>query len=231
MVRTAMQVVGVAVALLVLGGAAWAAETESAEEAAKAAEAFQSLYGADLQRVKATRDLKDDIELAARLLDAAKSMANQPAMLTVLCERACELASAAPDGYATAIEAMELEAAKVPAKAVACGDKALALRQKRFDAAKGDEKAKAGDDLIDAITRVVDAKVAAGAPAEALETCKRALAVAYVIGSPRKDELELAGRGHQGRARGRAPEAAAPGRPAERRRARETGPPVPRGDG
>jgi len=186
-----MQVVGVAVALLVLGGAAWAAETESAEEAAKAAAAFEELYGADVKRVRATRDAKDDLELAVRLLDAAKSMANQPAMLTVLCEKAYELASAAPDGYATAIEAMELEAAKVPAKAAACGDKALALRQKRFDAAKGDEKAKAGDDLIDAITRVVDAKVTAGAPAEALETCKRALAVAYVTGSPRKDELEL----------------------------------------
>jgi hypothetical protein len=41
-------------------------------EANQAAEAFDSVYGADLKRIKATPDPRDDLDLATRLFAAAK---------------------------------------------------------------------------------------------------------------------------------------------------------------
>ena len=103
-----MRLAGVTLGVLLPGATAWAAEADS-EEATKAAEVFQSLYGADLERARASRDSKDDLELASRILTGAKESVSQPARVTVLCEKVCELASAHPEGYAIAIEALELE--------------------------------------------------------------------------------------------------------------------------
>jgi len=70
-IRLGLPAIGVLLAACLM---AWAAETEKApDDAAKAAEVFQSLYGDDLQRVAATRDTAGDIALAARLLEAAKA--------------------------------------------------------------------------------------------------------------------------------------------------------------
>ncbi|HUU91431.1 MAG TPA: hypothetical protein VM238_09495, partial [Phycisphaerae bacterium] len=52
-----------------------------AGESDQAAPAFESLYGSDFKRVRLTREAADDLELAARLLAAAKEAAGQPAFL------------------------------------------------------------------------------------------------------------------------------------------------------
>jgi hypothetical protein len=57
-----MRLAGVTLVALVLGAAARAAEADS-QEAAKAAGVFQSLYGEELKRVAAPRDLTDDLVL------------------------------------------------------------------------------------------------------------------------------------------------------------------------
>jgi hypothetical protein len=57
--------VAVLAALMVLPPGTIAAEGD------KATEAFDAVYGADLKRVKATPDAKDDLDLASRLLAAA----------------------------------------------------------------------------------------------------------------------------------------------------------------
>ena len=100
--RTRFCVAAVLAALLVLPLGAIAAEAD------KAAEAFDAVYGADWKRVKATPDLRDDLDLATRLFAAAKETAGQPEFLAVLCGKAHELASAHPNGYPTAIAAMDL---------------------------------------------------------------------------------------------------------------------------
>ena len=163
---------------------------EESDKAAEARKAFDSLYGSDLKRVRATPAAKDDVELAGRLLATAKEAAGQPEFLAILCEKVCELASAAPEGYAVAIEALELEAAKVPDRAAACSERILDLRQKQFDSAKAGERSAPGEALLNLLLAAADAREEAAAWLEASALAKRAQAVARAISSKRQAEID-----------------------------------------
>ena len=172
------------VMVLVCGTLVWAAEPDPA------AETFQSLFGADLARVKATREVKDDLELAARLVSAAKDAKSQPPLVALMCEKAYELSWLTPDGQATALEAMELEAEILPAKAVACADRIIEVRQKQFDLARGEERTKAGESLAAALLAGASVRAAATPPADATVLLRRALAVASAVKSEQRAEIE-----------------------------------------
>ena len=181
-------------ALLLCACAVPAEETQKAgqqgAETTEAARTFESLYGADVKRVGATRDPKDDIELAKRFLAAAKESQGQPEFLAVLYKKACDLSSPYPDGQATALEAMRLLAAAVPDQSRACTERIVEICQRQFDATRGDDRPKAGEALADALLSLVDAQTAAGETAAAIGACRRAAAVARVISSPRKGSVE-----------------------------------------
>ncbi|MCX5676831.1 MAG: hypothetical protein NTX87_17715 [Planctomycetota bacterium] len=166
------------------------ARAADAEKAAEAAAAFESLYGADLKRVCATRDPKDDLELAARLLAAARQATGQPEFVAVLCENACDLALVHPDGCATATEAMQLEAAAIPGKAAACAERMVDVRQRQFDVAKSDARAAAGATLIDAILASLAQRQKTGVKPDEASYYKRALMVARAVKSDRAAALD-----------------------------------------
>ena len=90
---------GLIVILLTFGSTAMADEAE---------DAFNSLYGDELERVAATPSSADDMILAAKLLEAVRGVTGQPALLAVLCEKTYVLAGKSPAGCATALAAMEL---------------------------------------------------------------------------------------------------------------------------
>ena len=186
----AMSAAGLAMVLV----AAWAAglpaaESDKSEAAAKAAEAFESLYGKEFKQARMTADVRDDIDLAQRLIAAAREAKDQPEFVAVLCEKACELASV-PAGYATAAEALQFLAATVPEKSAACAAKLIEIRQKQYDAAKGDDRAKAGEALLDALLAAADAKEKEGASVEPAALLKRAVFVATAVKSDRRTEIE-----------------------------------------
>jgi len=108
--------------------------------ATPAQEAFDSVFSADVQRVKAGRDPKAVVELAARMLATARESKSQPAFQGVLCEKAYELAAPYPAGQALAVEAMTLLAACVPEKALQSADSIAELRQRQFEAARGEDR-------------------------------------------------------------------------------------------
>jgi hypothetical protein len=74
----------------------------------EALQAFNSLYGDEVKRVLSTPDTADDAALAGKLLETAKTVAGQPALMAILCEKAAELGKSSPAGRATAAQAMEL---------------------------------------------------------------------------------------------------------------------------
>ena len=162
----------------------------SAAEADKVAEAFESVYGTDLKRVKASSDFRDDLDLATRLLAAAKEATGQPEFLALLCAKAFELASVHPDGYPTALAAMELLPTGVPDKGVWCAERVVEIRQRQFDAARPADRATAGEKLITALLALVDLKSAAGAPAEGAALCRKAETAARTIRSDRLADIE-----------------------------------------
>jgi len=160
-----------------------------AAEADKAAEAFDAVYGTDLKRVKATADPKDDLELASRLLAAAKEAAGQPEFLTVLCTKARELAITHPSGHPTAVAAMELLGSGVADKRVWSAERMVEIRQWQFDAARGADRASAGDELITALLALMELK--SGTPAEGIALCRKAETVARTIRSDRLTDIEV----------------------------------------
>ncbi len=165
----------------------------------EAADTFDKLYGDDLKRVAATPAAADDLALARQLLEAARQVTHQPALLTLLCERAHELAIKDPAGYPTAEAALKFLAANVPEKKVDSLQKMAAMYQRPYAAARGDAKSKAGEALIGALKALADAQAAAEDTDGAGVTLKQALAVATAIKSESKAALQaqLAGLGAQ----------------------------------
>ena len=187
--RAANWCIAVLSLLVILSGAVRAAEADKTA-AEKADEVFESLYGADVRRVKATRDPKDDMELAGRLLDAARQAESQGEFMALLCEKACGLAGAFPEGAATALAAMELLSAKVPEKAAACAERIVDVRQRQFDLSRGEERLKDGEALIDALLAACDAKAGAGVYGDATALCRRAVLVATAVRSQKRAEID-----------------------------------------
>ena len=175
---------GIAAALLIFAAPA------TADEAADALSAFNSLYGGEFKRASATFTADDDIVLAAKLLEAARTPSNPPAMLTVLCEKAYELAMGDPGGYATALAAMELLAEKVPAKKAECAPKILAVQMRVFPMASPAEKAALGEKLFGSLSAAADVQAAAGDLDGAVESVRQALGIAVAIGAPAKDDFQ-----------------------------------------
>ena len=161
--------------------AAWADEAE---------DAFNALYGAELKKAAATRDTADDVALAAQFLAAAKTPGTHPSMVVILCEKTYDLGAKTPNGFEAAVEAMELLARKSPAKAPACLDKIVVVRQRQYDAAKDLERVKAGTALVEVLLAAADARGEAGAAADAAALARRAQTVAAAVAPDRKAEVQ-----------------------------------------
>jgi tetratricopeptide (TPR) repeat protein len=172
----------VAVAILLLSAApVWADEAE---------DAFNSLYGNEYKRVAGTPDKNDDVALAADLLKAAKAPGVHPALLAILCDKAYELGTKAPAGYGSAIEAMEILAQRVPDKAADALKNLLAVRERQYQAAKGLDKADAGEVFIEALLVAADASTKGGATAEAMAFLRKAFGAAKAVKSDRQNEIQ-----------------------------------------
>jgi formylglycine-generating enzyme required for sulfatase activity len=156
----------------------------------EAADTFNKLYGEDLKRVAATPLLADDVALGKQMLEDAKKAGDQSAFLTLLCEKAYELAARDASGHTTATAAMDLLAGKVPEKKVECLQKNAALYQKEYAAVRGEARAKAGESVITALVALAEAQVAAGDSDAAGLTLRQAVAVATAIKSENKAALQ-----------------------------------------
>ncbi|MDP6380902.1 MAG: hypothetical protein QF662_06120, partial [Phycisphaerae bacterium] len=156
----------------------------------KAEEVFESLYGRELREASATRDKKDDLALAGKLLDGADAASAQPALVTLLCEKAYALGGSHAAGYATAVEAMEFLAALVPEKAAECEEKILKIRRKQYGDARGDKRLEAGEMLIESLLAVAGAKTRSSRYSEAKALYRKAAATARATRSDKKREIE-----------------------------------------
>ena len=183
--------IGSLVLAAVLALAAWPAAVRAAEADDEATAVFNSLFGSDVDRVARTPDRADDVELAKRLIETARAgAADKPALVAVLCRKAADLAGPGPEGAETAVEAMDVLAAAVPGEAVACAERVVAIREVAYNRARGEARAAAGEALVDALLALADAEEAAHDLAKAVETCRRAQAIARAVKSDRVDTID-----------------------------------------
>ena len=158
--------------------------------AEEAADAFNKLYGEELNRVAATPSPADDIALAKQLLQDATKIGKQPELLAVLCEKAYELAAKDASGHPTAKAALDLLAEKVPQKKTECLQKGAALYQKQYATAHGDAKTKAGEKVITALSTLAEAEAAELDVDDAAASLRQAIAIATAIKSANKAILQ-----------------------------------------
>jgi len=170
---------------------AFSACVSASEADDKAQKAFEALYGEDFKRATSTRDTAQAVALAAKLFEAAKSAASQPELMALLADKACDLGAMDPKGYDTALAAAALVCEKAPELAGPCQDKIIAVRQKQYEAGRGEEKIKAGEALVDALLASAAAKGRAGETDDANKCLQRALGVARVIKSTKVEAVDL----------------------------------------
>jgi hypothetical protein len=160
------------------------------DAAAEAARVFESLYAADVQRVRATPDPSDNIDLAKRILTAADQATNQPALLAVLLRRAADLAAVHPDGHETAIRALTRLTKEVSEQSDAAAEQIVEIRQKQFNAARRADRPKAADLLVDALLASARHAEKAGDLSGAQALLRRAQGVGRTVRSKRVSEID-----------------------------------------
>jgi hypothetical protein len=178
-----------AACLALAAGRAWTAETPPAPSDA---EAFENLFAKDLRAVRLTRDPKDDVDLAGRMVAAARAAGAGPEFIALATATAYDLAAALPDGGAVAEAAMRLLAEKVPAQRAAAQDRLVALCQAAYARARGPARAEAGERLIEALLEAARLQTEALDLAAATGTYRHAIGVASAIQWPDRAALQAA---------------------------------------
>ncbi len=160
------------------------------ETSAEAVRLFRHLYADAIREALASADPDDDIELAKRLIEDAHEAGDHPTFVTLLCESAGKLAAARPDrGADVALEAVELLAERVPAKARACAERRVDILRDRYARVPGEEKAEAAEPLLDALLAEADAHAVAEDFAAAVADLMQALGISRSVGSDRVSRI------------------------------------------
>ena len=149
------------------------------------------LHGAEVEDLIKTWRLeaKDDADLAARILAAAKDITQNPDLQARLYEKAYEYGAKSPAACATAVEAVRLLAEAVPDRQAECQNKAVDVAQRAYRAARGPARQEAGNILLQQLAWVADAKEHGGEFSEATDLLTRALAVAKAVRSDQAPRL------------------------------------------
>ncbi|MBI1372520.1 MAG: hypothetical protein GC159_07140 [Phycisphaera sp.] len=153
---------------------------------------FKQTFGAELQRISGTPSKADDVAFAQQMLSVAQGQTQVAAVSTVMLEQAYKLASTSPEGFATAVDALRLLIERDPDHAEGRYTDLLALRQRQYTAARGDERKAIGEAWLDDQLAVAEAKVAAEDWAAALTLYRQALGVASRADPARRGDIQAA---------------------------------------
>jgi ankyrin repeat protein len=161
-------------------------------EANSAAKLIQIAYGPDLQAVKATAKIEDDLAMAMKLLQRAADWAHHPDvaeadrsdLIAIACRIAHQLASPHETGYQIAIEAASIMAIHAPEAAEEAAIAALDLSMKRYSKAirkrgvTAEARATAKNEFLQSIEPLADELLDHRRPVAAELLYKRTMSVA-----------------------------------------------------
>jgi hypothetical protein len=143
----------------------------------------------DAAIVQLTKGARTDAERASRLLDGAKLLADQPAVMVALLEKAVEFgmkAAASPAGADAALGALGLLRRKAPDRKDLWGEKHLEVLRLRYRYAPRAAKAAAGNVYLAELLRRADAAEQACRWPETAAALGQAYPIAGAIQSPLK---------------------------------------------
>jgi len=121
---------------------------------------FKTLYGREVGIAARSRITSDDVRVAGKLLDVAKSQTvPDDDYIYDLCMHAYELGRADDTGYATAIDALVLLASKQRDMTLTCAEKLFPLFQAQYAKSNGPKKKELARQLFEAAVAIGDYKL------------------------------------------------------------------------
>ena len=162
----------VVLAAIGLALAAGRAEAETPEEF------YASVFQEEAKAALGTPATKDDVEFAAKVLDAARN-SSDAAVRAYLCEKALDFACRAPEGCCTAMRLAKLLAEAAPPKRAAAQQKVLRACEAFFEKAQTpQEKQAAGAGYVEALVWTADAPPEANQPTDEARILSKAISAA-----------------------------------------------------
>lgn len=151
---------------------------------------YKDLFGAEEAAALASPGTKDEAALAAKLLKAAESVQDDPALVAFMLEKAYDLGVKDESGLPTAVDAARRLLAKDAQTYAGYRPKLLEAHRLRYQKGPRAGRAEAGTAYIEALVEVGDAAAAEGKGADAINAYRQAVTVATALRSTRKDELQ-----------------------------------------
>ncbi|MBI5724505.1 MAG: hypothetical protein HZA50_11140 [Planctomycetes bacterium] len=163
----------------------------AASAPSEAVKAFSDLFGAEIRKAVGSADPKDDVQLADKLLKAAKDVTSQLELLAIICNKAYDLGLKDPSGYQIAIDAMKFLMDKAPDSKALCMRKIADAYMLRYKQARTPEdKQRFGEEAICLMIDASEAKLRANDCQGALDDAKAAASLAATIKSPSKEDAD-----------------------------------------
>ena len=145
---------------------------------------YEMLFGDEAKKAAATASPKDDVELAAKVLTAAKMATDAPESQVYFYQKAYELGIQDPSGHASAMEALNLLEKAVPERRLEWQTKRLSVLESAYQRARGSSRRTAAQAYLDMLLSVAEAAAAAGKAKEAWDLYRKAHPVAMYVRSP-----------------------------------------------
>ncbi len=159
----------------------------------KAAEdLFKSIYGMELERVTRSPGMTDDLEFAAKLLDATKLATGQQALVSLMLEKVYTLAIRHPKGLDTAIKAMQRLAEVDKTRSAEAHSRLIILAERKFRTSRSSERLQAAYLLLDYLLAAADSHATSGDFTSAAASYRKALPIAIMTKFDRLKELKQA---------------------------------------
>ncbi len=163
----------------------------SEEELAEAETLFDRLYGAELRKLRSSRDSREAVDLAQRLYSAARADGVGPAFATHLLEHAHELGSRHRAGYEVALNALERLAEVRPENRFETLNRALSLGRRAYGGTDGESRRRWAEKLIDLHLEVARIQKQRGELSAATRTCAQASPYASAAGRRATEDLRM----------------------------------------
>ena len=154
-----------------------------------AARDFESLFGEQVKKVRATPGTDDDLATARTIMEMAGELKDETDLMVIMYKTACDLASNAPEGRKIVFAATEKLNAIAPKDAHKWQEYRVNFYRTLYTRARGKDRRTAGEAYIEALVDAGDRLTAAGEGKEAGTMYRQALPVASAVGSERKAEI------------------------------------------
>lgn len=149
-------------------------------------EAFEQIYG---DRVRTMNSSAQRVELAKQLVKDAAELSGDRPFQAFVYNKAYELASSSPDGYATAAAAMESLESAQPSQKTACEERILDMLDRQSRSGPIAARRAAADKYFDHLSEAAAAADQSGDADKALALYEKALARTDVLSATRRAEI------------------------------------------